>query len=75
MLAKNLTTFCPCPETLREDKLKGDRLIWVRKFKDSQALKLRHGYCLLLIVFSEKWKQKAELKGLKMCIFLRKEHI
>jgi hypothetical protein len=27
MLAKNLATFCPCPETLREAEFEGDRLI------------------------------------------------
>lgn len=49
ILANNLSTFCPCPETLGEDEFKGDRLIWQRKFQGGITFMQQRGYYWLLL--------------------------
>jgi hypothetical protein len=46
ILTKNLSTFCPCPETLWESEFKGDGLSnLVKKISRQSSIQILDGYC------------------------------
>jgi hypothetical protein len=73
MLAKNLSTFCSCPDILNDAEFNGDRLIWQRKFQNSTAFRLWHDYCwLVLAIFIVRMGVKIRLERLKLCRLIRR---
>lgn len=62
ILAKNLSTFCPCPQTLP----KTDWLIWWKKFQSSTMFRKWHRYYWLFLARStERIRNNKQRKGFK----------